>query len=362
VMTGARPVWVTPPVHSSRDLGLGVTPEALAAALRAHPAARLVVLVSPSYTGVCSDLPALVRIAHDAGAAVLVDEAWGAHLPFHPDLPIDALSAGADAVVTSTHKLAGSLSQSALLLVRAGRIDVDAVATAVRMTATTSPLLPLLASVDSCRRRLALEGRSLLDRALAGAAELRSALDSLPGTFVISAADLGLAARRLDPLKLVVDVTGMGRTGAAVERLLRERYAVAVEGSDLRHLFLVVADDRGPVDLVRLSDGLRELTLPLSVASGASTSSGRVLAPRPQVRTPREAYFARRESIGLVESVGRIAAELVTPYPPGIPVLVPGEVIDGDQVAYLASAVDAGVHMHGAADSSLAQVQVLVDE
>jgi lysine decarboxylase len=184
----------------------------------------------------------------------------------------------------------------------------------------------------------------------------------LPGTFVISAADLGLAARRLDPLKLVVDVTGMGRTGAAVERLLRERYAVAVEGSDLRHLFLVVADDRGPVDLVRLSDGLRELTLPLSVASGASTSSGRVLRPRPQARTPREAYFARRESTSLVDSVGRIAAELVTPYPPGIPVLVPGEVIDGDQVAYLASAVDAGVHMHGAADSSLAQVQVLVDE
>jgi arginine/lysine/ornithine decarboxylase len=370
VMTGARPVWVTPPVHSARDLGLGVTPEALAATLRAHPTARLVVLVSPSYTGICSDLPALSRIAHDAGAAVLVDEAWGAHLPFHPQLPTDALSAGADAVVTSTHKLAGSLSQSALLLVRSGRIDVDAVATAVRMTATTSPLLPLLASVDSCRRRLALDGRSLLDRALAGAAQVRATLDSLPGTSVLSAVDLGLADRRMDPLKLVVDVTGLGRTGVATERLLRERHAVAVEGSDLRHLFLVVADGRGPADLVRLADGLRELTLPRSVPGSVpgsvpacpSASSGRVLAPRPQARTPREAYFARRESVSLAGSVGRIAAELVTPYPPGIPVLVPGEVIDAEQVAYLRSATDAGVHMHGAADSSLTRVQVLVDQ
>ena len=163
VMTGARPVWVTPACTPGATSASGSRPERSPPRCRSHPAARLVVLVSPSYTGVCADLPALVRVAHDAGAAVLVDEAWGAHLPFHPGLPIDALSAGADAVVTSTHKLAGSLSQSALLLVRAGRIDVDAVATAVRMTATTSPLLPLLASVDSCRRRLALDGRAMLD-------------------------------------------------------------------------------------------------------------------------------------------------------------------------------------------------------
>jgi arginine decarboxylase len=156
-------------------------------------------------------------------------------------------------------------------------------------------------------------------------------------------------------------VTGLGRTGVDVERLLRERYAVAVEGSDLRHLFLVVADARGPADVVRLADGLRELTLPVTVPSCPNASSGRVLAPRPQARTPREAYFARRESVSLAGSVGRIAAELVTPYPPGIPVLVPGEVIDAEQVAYLRSAADAGVHMHGAADSSLTQVQVLVD-
>jgi arginine/lysine/ornithine decarboxylase len=359
VMTGARPVWVTPDVHAERDVGLGVAPEALAATLRAHPATKVVVLVSPSYAGVCADLPALVRVAHDAGAAVLVDEAWGAHLPFHPALPIDALSAGADAAVTSTHKLGGSLSQSALLLVRAGRIDLDAVATAVRMTSTTSPLLPLLASIDSCRRHLAVNGRAMLDSALARAARVRSMLAELPGPLTLCADDLGLPSERLDPLKLVVDVTGLGRSGVAVERLLRERYAVAVEGSDLRHLFLVVTGDGGAADLARLADGLRGLTRPVSVTVRASGSSGRILAPRRQARTPREAYFARQEPVSLRGSIGRIAAELVTPYPPGIPVLVPGEAIDAEQVDYLRSAVAAGVHIHGAADASLASVRVM---
>ena len=361
VMTGARPVWVTPEVHPQRSVGLGVTPEALGAALQAHPSARLVVLVSPSYAGVCSDLPALVQVAHRAGAAVLVDEAWGAHLPFHPLLPVDALSAGADAVVTSTHKLAGSLSQSALLLVRAGRIDVDAVATAVRMTATTSPLLPLLASVDSCRRRLALSGRTMLDSALSNAEQLRSVLDGLPGTHVLSAGDLGLGPRALDPLKLVVDVAGLGSTGVAIERLLRERYAVAVEGSDLCHLFLVASAGGGAAEVGRLADGLRGLTCPEPLPVRASAACGHVLGPRPQARSPREAYFAPRESVTLAGSVGRIAAELVTPYPPGIPVLVPGEVIDAEQVGYLRRALRAGVHMHGAADPTLSCVQVMVD-
>jgi arginine/lysine/ornithine decarboxylase len=360
VMTGARPVWVTPEVHPSRDVGLSVTAESLTEALQLHPAARLVVLVSPSYTGVCSDLPALIGVAHAAGAAVLVDEAWGAHLPFHPDLPIDALSAGADAVVTSTHKLGGSLSQSGLLLVRAGRIDVDAVATAVRMTATTSPLLPLLASVDSCRRRLALDGRELLHAALVGAARLRSALNAIPGAEALVASDLALPSRRHDPLKVVVDVTGLGRSGVEIEHLLRERYAVAAEGSDLRHLFLVVTDGGG-ANLVRLVAGLRGLARPRSVARPATASSGRVLAPRPQASSPRDAFFAPALPVPLAAAGGRVAAELVTPYPPGIPVLVPGEVIDAEQIAYLQAAVAGGVHIHGAADPTLASVRVLAE-
>ncbi len=359
VMTGARPVWVTPEVHPGAGVPMGIRPEALAETLAAHPAARLVALVSPTYAGVCSDLPALVDVAHGAGVPLVVDEAWGPHLPFHPWLPTDALAAGADAVVTSTHKLAGSLSQSALLLVRGERIDIDSVATGVRMTATTSPLLPLLASIDTCRRRLALDGHALLDRALVRAGLLRERLAEVAGVSVVDGERLGVPASALDPLKVVSDVTALGRTGVEVAHLLRERYAVAVEGADLRHLYLVVSSgdrDTGVEQLARGLDGLRLRGAPVALPS---VSAAAVLAPRPRAMSPRLAWFARSEAVPLLAAVGRVAAELATPYPPGVPVLVPGETIDAEQVDYLEAVLAAGGHVHGTVDPTLTTVRVL---
>jgi lysine decarboxylase len=359
VMTGARPVWITPDLHPTLDTGLGISPATLAATLEEHPRARLVVLVSPAYSGVCSDVSALADVAHAAGVPLFVDEAWGPHLPFHAWLPTDALAAGADAVVTSTHKLAGSLSQSALLLVRGDRLDVEAVATAVRMTASTSPLLPLLASIDTCRRRLALEGHALLDRALAGAGRLRERLARVPGVVLVGPGDLGLRPTLVDPLKVVLDVTALGRTGVEVDRLLRERCAVAVEGSDLRRLYLVVSPQDDDAGLDRLAAGLEGLRLRGAPAVRGPGSAAAMLRPRERAVSPRIAWFARSETVPLRAAVGRVAAELATPYPPGIPVLVPGEVVDAAQVAYLESVVSAGGHVHGAADASLATLRVM---
>jgi arginine/lysine/ornithine decarboxylase len=359
VLTGARPVWVTPDVHPDAGVPLGVRPEALAATLAAHPQARLVVVVSPSYAGACSDLRALADVAHAAGVPLAVDEAWGAHLPFHPWLPTDALGAGADAVVTSTHKLAGSLSQSALLLVRGERLDVDSVAAAVRMTATTSPLLPLLASIDSCRRRLALEGHALLDRALVRAGLLRERLAGIAGVSVVDGERLGVAPSALDPLKVVLDVTGLGRTGVEVDRLLRDRYDVAVEGADLQHVYLVVSAGDRDTGLDALARGLDGLRLRGAPAVSPPVSPGAVLAPRPRAVSPRLAWFARSETVPLFAAVGRVAAELATPYPPGVPVLVPGEVIDAEQVDYLEAVLAAGGHVHGTADPTLTTLRVL---
>jgi arginine/lysine/ornithine decarboxylase len=185
ILTGARPVYVAPRAHPELGVGLGVTAEDVAATLDRHPSAKLVTLVSPSHDGVVSDLAGVVDVAHARGVPVYVDQAWGPHLGFHPGLPAGAMAAGADGAVTSTHKFLSSLSQSSLLNVHAGLVDPARVAATVRMTQTTSPLLPLLASLDACRQQLAIDGERLLGQAIELAADARRRLRMLPGLDVL---------------------------------------------------------------------------------------------------------------------------------------------------------------------------------
>jgi lysine decarboxylase len=364
VMTGARPVYVAPRVHPQHHVGLGVHPDDLDAALRKHPDARLVSVVSPGYHGVVADTAALVRTAQSHAAHVFVDEAWGAHLPFHAGLPQHAMAAGAVGAVTSVHKTLPALSSGSLLLagpdVDAERLDV-----AVRMTQTTSPLLPLLASVDLARRDLACRGTALVEAAWELAETARDHLRSLDGLVVLDEAALGLPPGRLDPLKIVVDVTGLGLTGLQAEQVLRHELALAPEGSDLRSVFLAAGLGDDPGTIARLCsafDGLaRRHRRPGGIQGGTPLphSTGEVLAPSHAPLTPQQAWQASSIPLPLAASVDEVCAELVVPYPPGIPVLAPGEVVTAAKVAYLADAVAAGVHIHGAADSQLATLRVV---
>ncbi|HEU0115745.1 MAG TPA: aminotransferase class I/II-fold pyridoxal phosphate-dependent enzyme, partial [Thermomicrobiales bacterium] len=167
ILTGAKPVYVAPRLHPELNVGLGVAPDDIAAALDAHPEARLVALVSPSYCGVASDLAGIAAVAHARGVPVYVDEAWGPHFHFHPALPPSAMASGIDGAVTSAHKMLGSLTQTALLNTQGPRVEADKVKTAVGMAVTTSPSVPLLASIDGARRQMALRGETLLGRAIA---------------------------------------------------------------------------------------------------------------------------------------------------------------------------------------------------
>jgi arginine/lysine/ornithine decarboxylase len=366
ILTGARPVYVAPRLHPELGIGVGVHPDDVAAALDAHPAAKLVALVSPSYFGVATDLAEVTRVAHDRDVTVYVDEAWGPHFAFHPELPPSAMAAGADGAVTSTHKTLSSLSQSSLLNVRGGRVDPDRVASAVRLTQTTSPLVPLLASVDACRRQMALEGEALLGRTLRLAAQARQRLGALPGLEVLDAGRLGLDPRRLDPTKLVIDVAGLGLSGLETERRLRDLYAIAPEGSDLSSVvcFLTVGDTRFSVEqlvgaFAALCAEVRLHGADRGRAWAPPRSSGVAVAPGPQALTPRDAFFAPSRAVPLAAAVGEVAAELVTPYPPGIPVLAPGEVVTADKLAYLADGGAHGMYVCGPADPSLATIRVV---
>jgi lysine decarboxylase len=297
---------------------------------------------------------------------LVADETWGPHLRFGAgaSLPVDALTAGADAVITSTHTLLSSLSQGSILLVRGGRIDVDRVAAAVRLTQPTTPYLPLLASIDSCRAQLEDDGPALVGWAVDLANLARTLLARVPGLRVLEAEDLALGGQPgsyggLDPCKLVVDVRGRGLDGIAADRTLREAHAIATEGSDPSRLYLTI----GPGDSVA---SVRRLVLALAGLGSPGLAPRFGPPPGPpvpeQAMPPREAYGGDHERVQLGAAVGRVCAELVAPYPPGVPVLAPGEVVTAEVVRWLQTNVAAGVHLLGPDDPALQTLRVVRPE
>jgi arginine/lysine/ornithine decarboxylase len=361
ILTGARPVYVAPRLHPSLHVGLGVATEDITAVLDAHPAARLVALTSPTYWGVATNLREIVAKAHARDVAVYVDEAWGPHFGFHPGLPPSAMNCGADGAVTSPHKLLSGLSQAALLNVRGTRVDSARVGSAVKLMQTTSPLMPVLASLDACRRQMALKGPDLLERTIQLAQRARCELRSLPGVDVLDAASLGLPLRQYDPTRLVIDVQGLGLTGYLAERLLRDRFGIAPEMSDRAGIVCLVTIGDTPEtvqDLVRAIASLHRRPAPSATAT-CPRVAGEAIAAGQQALTPREAYFASSREVPLALTVGEVAAEAVIPYPPGIPVLTPGEVISAFKVDCLREGMTAGMHVRGAADTTLQTLRVV---
>jgi len=364
IATGATPVFVTPVLHPELGISTGIDPHDIALALDAHPNARLVVVTSPSYHGVASDIPTIARIAHDHSVPLFIDQAWGAHLRFHPSLPVSAMEAGADAAVISAHKTLSSLSQGSVLLVRGDRIDASRLRAAVRMAQSSSRSLPILLSLDTARRQMALHGWALMELTIALAARARAGLQAIPGIGLVDAARLGLPFDRFDSTRLVIDTIGLGMDGFTVERILRDEFGIAPEMSDLAGIvcLITIGDTRQSVDqLVSALTSLSRETFnsDRQPAFSIPRSVGKAIAPGEMALTPREAFFAKSRPVPLPAAIGEIAAELVVPYPPGIPVLVPGERIGWDKLMYLAEISTRGARCAVAADPRLLTLRVV---
>lgn len=360
ILTGAVPVYLQPALHPELQVGMGITPGQLAATLDQHPDAKLVALVSPSYCGVASDLAGIAAVAHDRGVPVHVDEAWGPQFHFHPALPPSAMASGADGAVISAHKVLGSLTQAAILNVRAGLVDPDRVRSTVGMAQTTSPSVLILASIDTARRQMALHGEALLERTIAFANDARRRLQALPGLGVLDAEQLGVDA--FDLTKLVVDVDGLGITGFEAEHILRNRFAVGPEMSDHVGLVFLVTIGDTAASIEHLVNAFATLSRELYRGGGRRVdlrSSGAMVAPSQQAMTPREAFFAPSRAIPLAEAPGEVSCELVIPYPPGIPVLAPGEVITAEKVEFLREGAAHGMYLSGPADPALGTIRVV---
>ena len=345
VLTGAVPVWVRPDVDAATGMPLAVAPEAVRSALAAHPGATAVFLGDPSYVGTCGDVAAHAGIAHAGGIPLIVDAAWAAHFGFHPDLPPHALAQGADGLVTSAHKTLPAYSQAALVLARTARIDAARLDAGVEASATTSPAGSVLASIDASRALLARDGKELTGALIALVAAARDRLEEEPGLRVLRGA-------HVDPAKLVVLLAGTGADGNAVERdLVAAGFALEQADRDVLIPMVTLADDEstvGPfldtlVASVRRHRGEARAVVPASSW----------LVDPDTAMTPREAYFADHAVTALRAAIGRVSAELVAPYPPGVPVLAPGERITEHAVEILLAAREAGTRIAYAADPSL---------
>jgi arginine decarboxylase len=351
VLAGLEPVWVEPQVSRETGLALGYDPETVAQALRAHPRARAVLLTDPSYVGTCSDLSAHAEVAHGAGVPLIVDAAWAAHFGFHPALPPHAIGAGADAMVTSAHKTLPAYSQGALLLARTERLDASRMTRAFEALATTSPAGAILASVDAARALLVRDGEAMLERTIVAVAAARSRLREIDGLRVLD-------GPLVDPVKLTVSLAGTGAHGVAIEQDLADA-GVPVELADRDTIVALVTLADEPAAIERLTEALansieRRRGTPRTINDAA----GWIVSPLAKV-SPREAFFGEVETVAFSHAAGRVSAELIALYPPGVPVLAPGEEITERALTSLSEAAQDGVRVAYANDPTLATIQVL---
>jgi lysine decarboxylase len=342
----------------------GVTPDAVAAALRETPDARAVFLVSPTYYGMVADIAGCAEVCHRAGVPLVVDQAWGPHFGFHPELPPSAVTHGADAVLTSTHKIVGSLTQSAMLHVVDGeRIDVGAVGRAMRLLRTTSPSSLLLASLDASRRQLAVHGEAILHETLAAVRPTRAKLASIECLELIGEGQVGRpGVVEWDPMRIAIDVRGTGCSGYEVADALRQSYDAQPELATHATVVLVVGAGERPEALERVAGDIDE-----TVKRIARPGTGEAIVRPPaafghaMAVPPRDAFLGEAELVAVDDAVGRISCESIAGYPPGIPALLPGERITEETVGYLRELVGSGARLHGASDPAFERINVLVE-
>lgn len=362
VLSGMRPTFVAPELDPELGIAHGLTPESLAAALDETPDAVAAMVVSPTYFGACADVAALAAVAHARGVPLVVDEAWGAHLHFHPQLPADALASGADLVTSSTHKIVGSLTQAAMLhLGDGGRIDAAVVDRCVSLVETTSPSGLLSGSLDAARRQAQVHGAELLGETLTAVAATRAAIEQIPGLAVLDESMVGRPGiAGWDPLRLSIDVRETGTTGY---RLAKAAFYTSELDLELYSENVVVAifglgEPAAPA-AERLVAGLRKALAGLEAEPGTPDEK---LAPPPPwgelEMTPREAFLGPQEVIPFEAAAGRIAAEGLAAYPPGIPNVLPGERLTAETLDYIRESVAHGGYVRGGSDRELKTLRV----
>jgi arginine decarboxylase len=361
MLAGIQPRWIRPRWDPDLHLAHPPSPEEVEATWDRYPDASAALIVSPTPYGTSAEIERIAEICHRRGKPLIVDEAWGAYLPFHEDLPTWAMSAGADLCVVSVHKAGMGFEQGSVYHLQGNLIDPSRLSQCADLLATTSANVLIYAAIDGWRRQMVQQGTELLDQALRLARHVRQAIDQLPGMHVLEDELIGAeASHDLDRLHILTDVTGLGISGYQASDWLRENAKLDNSTSDSKRFEVMIsqADDTDTTD--RLLDALTQLV----EAAPTLPQPPQVRMPEPgelELETadlPRDAFFGAVQDVPADQAVGRVAAEQITPYPPGIPVVLPGEIINQAVVDYLRSGLDAGMVLPDPKDPTLQTIRV----
>ena len=357
VLCGAIPVYVNPEVDQRLGISLGMRREQVAKAIKEHPNAVAVLVNNPTYYGICSDLRAIVRMAHEAGMLCLADEAHGTHFYFGGGLPVSAMAAGADMASVSMHKSGGSLTQSSLLLTGP---DVHAgyVRQIINLTQTTSGSYLLMSSLDISRRNLAQRGRQIFHQVADMAEYAREEINAIGGYYAFGKELVnGDSVFDFDITKLSVHTLDIGLAGIEVYDILRDEYDIQIEFGDICNILAYISIGDRLQDIERLVGALADIER-LYKKDSTGMLSGEYIAPA-VVASPQQAFYAEKESLPMEQAAGRISGEFVMCYPPGIPILAPGEMVTQEIVEYILYARDKGCSMQGTQDPAVEYLYVM---
>jgi len=353
------PVYIDPETDEELGIAFGIKPETVEYTLEKHRDAKAVVITNPTYYGTCSDLKKIAEIIHERNALLLVDEAHGSHFSFSERLPMSAMEAGADMAAQSIHKTMPAMTQGSMLHVRHGRVNIEKVRLFLQLTQTTSPSHVLLASLDTARYIMQVKGRELLSEIIDWSNRARNEINGIPGLYCLSTDRVGrYGIADIDPTRITVNLGRLGIDGKKAEAILRKSFKLQVEMSDLYNIVAITTIGNTQADYEQLVEALRKLALSGEKRETAGTALFFQKTPELCIM-PWEAVYYEKEQVVFKDSIGRICGEMIIPYPPGIPVLMPGERITAEAHGYLQACVEKGIKLNGILDTKLEKICII---
>jgi len=359
ILSGVWPIWIQPRIDQNLDIFFDSSFEQIEEALKKFPEAKAVFLTSPTYNGVTTDLVKIADFCHERGKILLVDEAHGPHLKFHKSMPISAVEAGADLCVQSTHKILSALSQASVLHFQSELIDANRVRRIVSLLQTTSPHYLILSSIDLARRQAVMHGEKIVGRLIRLSEKARKRINQLSNFSCFTRREIQSRGYDLDVTKLTINVTRTGFSGYELEDLLAEKYDIQVDAADLFNLIAITGVGTDKKDINRLISALEEIDEKYHgeaqnwILQIPSISTEMVMMPRDVF------LLYRSKRVPLSKSAGQISAQTLTPYPPGIPILIPGERITQEIVDYVEDLKEKDIRISGQETETLKTIKVV---